>query len=59
MKAPHILPTVPLVSEIEEALRKGYRVFPLKNLNGQLVGQIPQSFLIILLEKMQWYTGTM
>jgi hypothetical protein len=41
MKVPFILPAVPLVSEIEDALREGYRVFPLKNLNGQLVGQIP------------------
>ena len=34
MKKPYTLPTVPLVSEIEEALKKGYRVFPLLNLNG-------------------------
>ena len=34
MRTPYVLPTVPLVSEIEEALKKGYRVFPLTNLNG-------------------------
>jgi len=34
MKTPHTLPLVPLVSEIEEGLKKGFRVFPLINRNG-------------------------
>tara|TARA_B110000285_G_C14738438_1_gene429681 strand:- start:110 stop:214 length:105 start_codon:yes stop_codon:yes gene_type:complete len=34
MKTPHTLALVPKVSEIEEALKLGYRVFPLLNKNG-------------------------
>jgi len=34
MRTPYTLPLVPLVSEIEEALKKGYRVFPLLNKCG-------------------------
>jgi chloride channel 7 len=34
MKTPHTLPLVPTVAEIEEGLKKEYRVFPLINKSG-------------------------
>lgn len=46
---PVTLTSVPTVKDIYDALSLGYKSYPITNLSGQLVGNIPANFLIVLL----------
>ena len=54
---PVTLASVPSVKDIYDALSLGYKSYPITNLSGQLVGNIPANFLIVLLQNQCWYQG--
>ena len=56
---PIALVVVPSVYSIYEALKSGHNSFPIVNRSGQLVGLISSNFLIVLLEKKQWYSRSL
>jgi len=54
---PVTLTSVPTVKDIYDALSLGYKSYPITNLSGQLVGNIPANFLVVLLREQCWYQG--
>ena len=50
-----MLPSVPTVKEVIDALNTGHPSFPVYNRNAQLVGKVPANFLIVLIEQRAWY----
>ena len=56
---PTALVVVPSVYQCYEALKSGHNSFPIVNRSGQLVGQICSNFLIVLIQKKQWYSRSL
>lgn len=56
---PTTLFSVPTVEECRKALQQNYNCFPILNKSGYLIGQIPASFLIVLIRKRQWYSKSL
>ena len=46
---PVTLTSVPTAKDVYDALSLGYRSYPITNLSGQLVGNIPANFLVVLI----------
>ena len=56
---PTTLVVVPSVYQCYEALKTGHNSFPIVNRSGQLIGQISANFLIVLIQKRQWYSRSL
>lgn len=56
---PTTLVLVPSVFQCYEALKTGHNSFPIINRSGQLIGQISANFLVVLIQKNQWYSRSL